>query len=73
MALSKQSSLEVEKDRVSDFWYATETMSSGHRRVGYSLGRRICEVLGSLQVSWRNIGQEPVDESAHRPCKEESS
>ena len=30
VALWKQTSLEVEKDRVYDFWYATETMSSGH-------------------------------------------
>ena len=32
VALWKQTSLEFEKDRVYDFWYATETLSSGHRR-----------------------------------------
>ena len=45
MELWKQASFEFEKDRVWGFWYTTETMSPGHGRDCYHLGRRICEAM----------------------------
>ena len=42
----------------------------------HSLGRRICAVLRCLQISWRNIGQQPFNESAYRwyrSCKKEKA